>query len=79
MQNALRRNVPLVALFHWNDSLRRVVFVEVATPVSSRNGVFVRRNVRDPESDDIATSPFAAATGYRDEPTGADGYGHDGR
>src|ERR1700730_13926443 len=56
MQNALRRNVPLVALFHWNDSLRRVVFVEVATPVSSRNGVFVRRNVRDPESDDIATS-----------------------
>jgi hypothetical protein len=35
-------------------------------------------HVRILKSDDIATSPFAAGTGYWDEPTG-DGYGHDGR
>ena len=65
--------------FNWNDGLSRVVFVEVASPLRPRNGVSLRRNVRDPESDDIATSPIAAGTGYRDERTGADDHGHDGR
>jgi hypothetical protein len=65
--------------FNWNDVLPSIVTAEAASTVSARNGIAARRNVHDLESDDVATSPFAAGTGYRVERTGADGHGHDGR